>query len=70
MLGIGRERAWAVDVTATRNNAPPLAAATPSRERRAELPAMCGACAIRDLAVCAVLDNLELTRLASIAVRV
>ncbi len=28
---------------------------------------MCGACAIRDLAVCAVLDTRELTRLASIA---
>lgn len=68
--GFGGERAWAVDVTATGNNAPPLAAATPSRERRAELPAKCGACAIRDLAVCAVLDDLELTRLASIAVTV
>lgn len=31
---------------------------------------MCGACGIRDLAVCAVLDDIELTRLASIAVTV
>lgn len=57
-------------MTVASKNSPPLASAVRVPGKLPHIPAMCGACSIRDLAVCAVLDDQELTRLASIAVTV